>query len=64
MIDLLGKFVPTFFAYQFLYLDTITSKVEKLVKHHNEGYFLYIHLLMPHPPPKFDKNCKKKNKYF
>ena len=60
VIDLLGKFVPTFFAYQFLYLDTITSKVEKLVKHHNEGYFLYIHLLMPHPPPKFDKNCKKK----
>ena len=71
MIDLLGKFVPTFFAYQYLYLDTITSRLNELVVNNysldlpaneskKESYFLYIHLLMPHPPPKFDKNCKKK----
>ena len=60
IIDLLGKFFPTFFAYQYLYLDTITSKLDNLVKYNNEGFFLYIHLLMPHPPPKFNKNCKKK----
>ena len=67
VIDLLGKMIPTFFAYQYLYLNTITSQLNELVENNSsqdlskkESYFLYIHLLMPHPPPKFDKNCKKK----
>ena len=71
IIDLIGKFFPTFFAYQYLYLDTITSQLNKLItnnysldfsdnEYKKESFFLYIHLLMPHPPPKFDKNCQKK----
>lgn len=59
IIDILGKFFPSFFAYEFLYLDFINESLDDLVLS-NKSFFYYIHLIMPHPPPKFNENCEKK----
>ena len=57
LFDILGKFFPSFFTYQFLYPDYITERLSSIVRN-DQKIFYYMHFYMPHPPPKFGENCK------
>ena len=58
LFDILGKFFPSFFTYQFLYPSYITENLDSIIPN-NQHIFYYMHFYMPHPPPKFGTNCKK-----
>ena len=58
MYDILGKFFPNFFTYYILYPDYVAKRLETDIPK-DEKIFHYMHFYMPHPPPKFNENCRK-----
>ena len=63
VIDILGKFFPSFFSYSFLYPKDITNQLENIINN-KKKIFYYLHFMIPHPPPKYDDNCRIKVEIF
>ena len=62
-IDILGKFFPSFFSYLFLYPKDITKNLESIIPK-DKSIFYYSHIMIPHPPPKYDDYCKIRTEIF
>jgi len=58
VFDILGKFFPNFFTYYILYPDYVAKQLHSAIPK-DEKIFHYMHFYMPHPPPKFNENCRK-----
>ena len=63
IIDILGKFFPSFISYSFLYPKDITNQLGNIINN-KKKIFYYLHFMIPHPPPKYDDACRIKTEIF